>query len=81
MSAKHHWAPVLLVGSDYEGDYREWWCVSVAAAESIAIECADNRDAFGWIAWEIWANDAEQNDEWRAVKTWSRAEERQEVKS
>lgn len=63
---------VYLIGTDYEGDKREAWYDNLEDACRFAEAFADNRDGFGWIAWEIWANDPDDNDAWKAVKTWER---------
>lgn len=46
--------PVLLVGTDYEGDSRQIECDSLDEALDLAAQCVT--PPFAWRGWEVWGN-------------------------
>jgi hypothetical protein len=63
--------PFLLVGTDYEGDGREWGFSDFDKAVETGKACCDRSDTKNgppWQAWEVWGNHP-VTEEWMPLAT------------
>jgi len=67
VKAYFHQAPFLLAGVDFEGDSREFWCLNIEQARSIAGQCMGPGDGPPWQGWEIWGNHP-QTEKWECLE-------------
>lgn len=57
--------PVLLLGTDYEGEPREIRPASLARAQTLASELSTGE--YAWLSWAIWGNDENDNGRFKCV--------------